>query len=87
MSVRGHARTGMFPAAMNCIEGLETWGIIMLQHEVMAAHEGHNDRPRDHVTVCLCIHIVINKMHVCSLCIHLSGSRAPTDTDLTNAQQ
>ncbi len=43
--------------------------IIMLQHEVMAVDEWHNNGPQDLVTVSLCIQNAINKMHLCSLSI------------------
>ncbi|KAK5919027.1 hypothetical protein CgunFtcFv8_022957 [Champsocephalus gunnari] len=39
--------------------------IIMLQHEVMVVDEWHNNGPEDLVTVSLCIHNAINKMHLC----------------------
>ena len=38
--------------------------IIMLQHEVMVVDEWHNNGPQDLVTVSLCIHNAINKMHL-----------------------
>ncbi|KAK5910718.1 hypothetical protein CgunFtcFv8_004956 [Champsocephalus gunnari] len=40
--------------------------IIMLQHVVMVVDEWHNNGPQDLVTVSLCIHNAINKMHLCS---------------------
>ncbi len=43
--------------------------VIMLQHEVMVVDEWHNNVPRDHVTVSLCIQNAINKMRLCSLSI------------------
>jgi hypothetical protein len=43
--------------------------IIMLKHEVMAAHEWHDKGPQDLVTVYLCIQIAIDKMHLCSLSV------------------
>ncbi len=43
--------------------------IIMLQHEVMAMDEWHNNGPQNLVTVSLWIQNAINKIHLCSLSI------------------
>ncbi len=55
---------------VNSVQILARWdNIIMLQHEVMAVDEWHNNGPQDLVTVSLCIQNAINKMHLCSLSI------------------
>ncbi len=43
--------------------------IIILQHEVMFVDEWLNNGSQDLITVSLCIHNAINKMHLCSLSI------------------
>jgi hypothetical protein len=41
--------------------------IIMLEHEVKAVDEWHDNGPQDLVTVSLCIKIANGKMQMCSL--------------------
>ena len=57
----GHGRTETFSASRNCVQILVTC-VIMLKHEVMTADECHDNGPRDHITVSLCIQIAIDKM-------------------------
>ncbi len=66
-----HARTGIFFSFQELCTDSCNMGpcIIMLQHEVMVVDEWHNTGPQDLVTVPLCIHNAINKMHLCLLSI------------------
>ena len=43
--------------------------IITLKHEVMAAHEWHDNGPQELITISLCIQIAIDKMQLCSLSV------------------